>query len=444
MSITSQQHAAVARSQSSPSPENSPSPNFESQLSDLTGELNSQFSIAKGKFALSSLSDSTLIKNSSHIEAIRRHLFSLDISLVWFEAEWNMYFPYVNNFWVHNQTSKPTRKSIVIVYWWCRFWRDAVKFAGTDKKLKKIRDVPKCICIMKMMKQLNAVEEMKFMTLSLSRSQHNHDQNFADRTKLNEEINQSFKAKIEKNYTSAEVHRNAQGTHRDVNVAALKAAEDSALTLQSVYNADKNYLRRNKNPRILSARDEWKQQMTNCYEFLQNQGEEMLSEILTAKRLIDEQINHVVVFAHRDQLLFPFELLLCILTSRASLTFWCKTSGYVNETRLSVFHEFHSQYQRAQMKALYRHDTRRVRALLILRPHVKQQWEWWYYCRLSEMFTKVVQGLTFSICNYRRLRGRAKSSETCFSRSSRWRAESVSFPMQNSLGTDAQSQAGWG
>lgn len=315
MGIPPQQHAAVAK------PEDSPSSDFESQLSDLTGELDSQFSIAKGKLVPPLSSDFTLIKNSSHIEAIRRHLFSLDTPLVWSEAEWDMYFPYINNFWVHNQTSKPIRKGIVTVYWYCRFWRGAVDFAGTGKRAKKIRDVSKCTCIMKVVKQLNAIGGVESMTLSLGRGQHNHDQDFADRTKLNDGVNQSIRAEVEKGYTPAEVHRNAQGTHREVNAAALKAAGGSALTLQGVYNAGKDYLRHNKDPRIQGARDEWKQQMTDCYEFLQGQGEGVLSEILTAKRLIDEQISHAVAFAHRGQLLFQFELLLCIFTSRASLTF---------------------------------------------------------------------------------------------------------------------------
>ena len=43
--------------------------------------------------------------------------------------------------------------------------------------------------------------------------------------------------------------------------------------------------------------------MTDCYEFLQGQGEKMLSKIVIAKRLIDEKVSHAVVYAYRDQLL---------------------------------------------------------------------------------------------------------------------------------------------
>ena len=81
MSLPPQQNAVVAKA------EDSPSPDFESQLSDLTDELNSQFSIAKGKIAPPLPSDSILIKNPPHIEAVRRRLFALDILIVWSEAE---------------------------------------------------------------------------------------------------------------------------------------------------------------------------------------------------------------------------------------------------------------------------------------------------------------------------------------------------------------------
>ena len=76
MGLPPQQNAAVAKA------ENSSSPNFESQLNDLTGELDSQFSIAKGKVASPLLSDFTLIKNPPHIEAVRRRLFALNILIV--------------------------------------------------------------------------------------------------------------------------------------------------------------------------------------------------------------------------------------------------------------------------------------------------------------------------------------------------------------------------
>ena len=111
---------------------------------------------------------------------------------------------------------------------------------------------------MKMLKQLNVTDEVESMTLSLDRKnqQHNHDQKFADRTKLNDEVNKPLQTKVEKDYGPAEMHRNAQGTHRDANVVALKAAKESTLTLQSVYNADKDYLRHNKDPRIQDARDD--------------------------------------------------------------------------------------------------------------------------------------------------------------------------------------------
>ena len=107
------------------------------------------------------------------------------------------------------------------------------------------------------MKQLNVEENVMFLILNaLHKSQHNHTQNFVDRTKINKKVKDSLKTKIEKNYTSADVHRNAQDTHREINVVALKIANESALTLQKVYNFDFEYFRQNRNSRKEKTEDE--------------------------------------------------------------------------------------------------------------------------------------------------------------------------------------------
>ena len=201
---------------------------------------------------------------------------------------------------MRNKIEKLTKKLTVVEYWWCRFRREFEPFAFTDQRDKIIRDVPSCEYTMKMMKQLNVEGDVMFLTLNaLHKGQHNHTQDFADRTKINKGVKDSLKAKVEKDYTSADVHRNAQGTHREVNVVALKAAGGSALTLQRVYNFDLEYLRQNRDPRKEGAGDEWQVQMDDCYEYLQTLGEELLSEKAFVQR--GEKVSRAIVFAHRGQ-----------------------------------------------------------------------------------------------------------------------------------------------
>ena len=98
------------------------------------------------------------------------------------------------------------------------------------------------------MKQLNVEKNVMFLILNaLHKNQHNHIQNFVDRTKINKEVKDSLKAKIEKNYTFADVHKNAQDTHRKINVVVLKIANESTLILQKMYNSDFEYFRQNRN-----------------------------------------------------------------------------------------------------------------------------------------------------------------------------------------------------
>lgn len=294
MGISPQQKAAVAKL------EDSPSPDFESQLSDLTGDLDSQFSIAKGKAVASLSNASSLIAVPSHIAALRSQLFTLKTSIVWSEAEWNTYFPYVSNFWVRNQIRPTTKKLTVAEYWYCRFYRAPDASKSTGQRDKTIRDVPSCEYKLKVMKQLTAGGDIASLTLSpLHEGEHNHTQDFADRTKINKGVKDPLKAEIFKGYAPAEVHRNAQGTHRDVNAVALKDAGGSALTLQGVYNSGFEYLRRNRDPRKQGARDEWQVQMSDCHEYLQTLGEEVLSEKVFVQR--GEEVSRAIVFAHRGQ-----------------------------------------------------------------------------------------------------------------------------------------------
>ena len=76
MDIPSQQKIVDAKV------EDSSSPDFDSQLIDLASELDSQFSIAKGKIVAPPSIASTLIAISSHIVAIRSQLFTLNTSIV--------------------------------------------------------------------------------------------------------------------------------------------------------------------------------------------------------------------------------------------------------------------------------------------------------------------------------------------------------------------------
>ena len=53
---------------------------------------------------------------------------------------------------------------------------------------------------MKMMKQMIVENNIAFLTLnSLHENQHNHIQNFVDRTKINKDVKNLLKTKVEKN-----------------------------------------------------------------------------------------------------------------------------------------------------------------------------------------------------------------------------------------------------
>lgn len=290
----------------------SPSPDFEAQLEDLTGEFDnqldltkdSQLSIAKGPATAPppKPARSTLLNIPPGIQAIRRCCFDLKKPIAWTRSELNLYWPYIDNIWVRNQTRPPTKKKTQAVYYWCRFWAGPQKSEGIGERNKSLRSIPPCPMKMKVIQQLNSTGDVESVSLSLlSGVEHNHTLEYVDATKLNEGVKQPIKEEVSKGYNPAIVHRNLQGVKWTANHAALEAAGGAALDLKAVHNAGCEFRRANPDFRIRDANAHWQDQMGDCYEGLQRLGEEYVSQKLTAKRILDNKISHAVVYANRGE-----------------------------------------------------------------------------------------------------------------------------------------------
>ena len=71
--------------------------------------------------------------------------------------------------------------------------------------------------------------------------------------------------------------------------------------MKAVYNAGGDFKNANSDIRMKGAKEEWEIQLEDCYDNLQNQGEEVLSAKVKATRTFDNGESHGIVYAKRSK-----------------------------------------------------------------------------------------------------------------------------------------------
>ena len=82
----------------------------------------------------------------------------------------------------------------------------------------------------------------------------------------------------------------------------MKEAGGSSLNLKTVHNAGQNFKKLNPDVRVLGAKEPWLDQLDDCFDRLQSQGEDTLSAKLHITRNIDEEKSYAIAFAKRSRL----------------------------------------------------------------------------------------------------------------------------------------------
>ena len=104
---------------------------------------------ASGKRARPSLNsipssaDSTLLRVPPGLIDIRQAVFLLQETIGWTTEQFNQYWPFIDNFWVLNQTRQITKYTVAL-YWYCRLWAAPRVSEGSGKKARKLRRAESC------------------------------------------------------------------------------------------------------------------------------------------------------------------------------------------------------------------------------------------------------------------------------------------------------------
>jgi hypothetical protein len=105
-----------------------------------------------------------------------------------------------------------------------------------------------------------------------------------------------------KGYSAAVVNRTMQGVKWEGNLKTLKDAEGSHFDLMAFHNAGRNFKKVNPDVRIIGAKFHWGDQMNECFDALQAQGEDVLSAKLETSRVVDDERSYAIAFARRSRL----------------------------------------------------------------------------------------------------------------------------------------------
>ena len=299
---------------------------FESQMFVVVNELNNQLIIVKESIALSLfITFFTFLIISSNLEIIRRRVFDAFEIWTWIIAKHELYWSFVNNIWVLNIKKKLiTKKNIRTQYFVCRFWKEFVdKSENFELRFKTIRHVD--FCDMKFTKiwQYDEFETRLSINIILFKEKckvHNHDLNYFDQTKINDEIRIVVDRKMIKSYRFAHINRNMQRVKWKINHVALKTTDDLIMNLKTVHNANANFLKINFDSHRRDNDLCWQNQLKICYEDMQRLSEDYVSQKLMIirqfekkrnkkikekrkemKKKVEDYESHAIAFANRDK-----------------------------------------------------------------------------------------------------------------------------------------------
>ena len=83
---------------------------IDSQIAD---DKDSQLTIARGSIRSAPPSISTLLTLPPDLLSMRQQVFELAMPLTWTGAEYDIYWPFVDNIWVHNHSEKKTKRDTI-------------------------------------------------------------------------------------------------------------------------------------------------------------------------------------------------------------------------------------------------------------------------------------------------------------------------------------------
>ena len=285
----------------------------ESQLTeaDDSQDVDSQLTVAKGPSRSAPPAISTVLSLPPGLFSLRQQAFHLNAQLVWTAEEFDQYWPFVDNIWVHNHTEPMTKKKTRKFYWYCRLWKNDAdkKTEGQGRRAKRMRITPPCPMKLAMIKHFDESDNLLTVTLNCHVSkkndavnEHNHTLEYLDTIKINSAIKLSAGQEVAKGYTPAVVNRNMQGVKYGGNLEALKIAGGLHFDLKAVHNAGKGFKKLNPDIRILGAKEVWETQFDDCFDALQASGEDVLSAKLKVARAVDGEFSHAIAFTKRSRL----------------------------------------------------------------------------------------------------------------------------------------------
>lgn len=253
---------------------------------------------------------STILKLPPDLPATRAAVFALGVTIIWSPAQFDAYWPFVDNLWVRNKPDEPmTKKGTRASYWYCRLHQGEIASKGFGKRAKKLRTAPKCAMKMKIIKRFDVDDVDKpLVSISLSIhtdrknpcSTHNHQLDFVDLVKCNSYIMNAAGQQVAFGYEPADIYRVLVGVKWTGNLLALHTAGGRHFNRKDVNNAGVEWRKAHPDMRYAGARLGWEQQRLALLSEIRDRQDVLVANI-EARRETDGEIAYATVFAKRSE-----------------------------------------------------------------------------------------------------------------------------------------------
>ncbi|OQV10501.1 RibD domain-containing protein [Cladophialophora immunda] len=159
--------------------------------------------------------DYSVFDNPPNLAEMRQRLFSLEDPVELPVADWQTYFPFVDNIWRKMRTTEPPPEDVAatVDYYACRLRRGAAQKPhtprptpeGKQQRKKRVREEKTCAMTMRVVYNHGPIETCTISKATDGVMRHSHDLDYVDGTKRNTGIMDTARREAAKAYLPASI-----------------------------------------------------------------------------------------------------------------------------------------------------------------------------------------------------------------------------------------------
>ena len=216
--------------------------------------------------------DYAAIDVPADIGVMRQRLFQLAEPVVLSQADWEIYWPFVDNVYAYRDKRPEKKDGSQLSYWQCRLHRKSwqgSRHAGVRQRHKGSRQGSVCNFVVHVTRRLGGSYEIR--RAPKHSNTHSHSLDESDAVKINSALRRQCQEQVTKGVNPAHIVTVLQGAERSSR-ATLEHAGGKYIDRQIVVNTAQGWRRSNPDKRFVGADNSWQEQVSDAKEWLEKTG----------------------------------------------------------------------------------------------------------------------------------------------------------------------------